>query len=55
MSDRPSKIPDAWPTDGRSKIKNSDSGVIITHPERTPMIFKDGRWVDDTAGQTVAA
>ncbi len=47
MSDRPSKLPDAWPSDGRSKIKNSDRGVIITHPERTPMIFKDGRWVND--------
>ncbi len=55
MSERPSKLPDAWPSDGRSKIRNSERGTIITHPDRTPMIFKEGRWQDEPAGQTVAA
>lgn len=47
MDSRPSKFPSAWPTDGRSKLHNSDKGWRLTHPDRTPMLFKDGAWVDE--------
>ena len=44
MSERPSQFPDAWPTDGRSRIANMlGVGWILTHLERHPQHWEDGK------------
>ena len=51
---RPNKFPAAWPTDGRSKLKNLEQGWTLTHPDRTPMIYRDERWIDVPAQEQAA-
>lgn len=49
------KWPDCWPTDKRSTIKSHPTcGWVLWHPERVPMTFKDGRWVDVVDEKKVA-
>lgn len=55
MESRPSRFPSAWPTDGRSKLHNSDKGWRLTHPDRTPMIYTGEKWIDEPARTMEAA
>lgn len=44
---RPSKMPAAWPTDGQSTIRMMlGVGWVLTHRDRTPMLWQDGKWID---------
>ncbi len=42
--DRPTKLPTAWPHDGRSKMKNTVHGWVLTHPDRGTVVWKDDKW-----------
>lgn len=42
---KPMKLPDAWPSDGRSRISmRLGIGWVLTHPERPLMLYADGKW-----------
>lgn len=46
-TDKPITLPNAWPTDGRSRLVNHHIyGWVLAHPERTPHQFLNGRWIE---------
>lgn len=55
MENKPNQFPTAWPTDGRSTLRNSDKGWRLSHPQRDPHIYREGRWIEESALQQVAA
>ncbi len=44
MENKPTRLPIAWPTDGRSRLKNLETGWTLTHPDRESVVYKDDRW-----------
>lgn len=45
QDNKPIKLPDAWPSDGRSKLACIiGQGWVLHHPDRDTMIYQDCKW-----------
>jgi hypothetical protein len=45
QDNKPIKMPDAWPTDNRSRLALIEgAGWVLSHPDRLTMIYTSGKW-----------
>lgn len=45
QDNKPIKMPDAWPSDNRSRLALIEgTGWVLSHPDRQTMLYSDGRW-----------